>query len=171
MCNPLDVNDSEMYHTCYHKNDSNLVTACQEFPAVHACSKFKNVFREECHSLNASNCSRVIHQDIHIHPIIIEIRDKKVYWDFRFTFSLSSYSASNVFTHGLDQLKCFSNQMYDKYYVSLKLSIFLNITVNIARGAYFVSSNRMMRFLLFWYFKFVPVVYLFARSFVCLSPS
>ena len=171
ICNPLDVNDSEMYHTCYHKNDSNLVTACQEFPAVHACSKFKNVFCEECHSLNASNCSRVIHQDIHIHPIIIEIRDKKVYWDFRFTFSLSSYSASNVFTHGLDQLKCFSNQMYDKYYVSLKLSIFLNITVNIARGAYFVSSNRMMRFLLFWYFKFVPVVYLFARSFVCLSPS
>ena len=54
MCNPLDVNDSEMYHTCYHKNDSFLVTACQDFPAVHACSNFQNVFCEACHSLNAS---------------------------------------------------------------------------------------------------------------------
>lgn len=125
VCNPTNVNHLETNQTCIQKEVQNLVRACEEFPSVHPCSRFNNVFCEECNIDNVTECSTIVYREKKEVPIDITISNDEFVWSFRFTFGLSSYSDSSDFPVEKNHLVCLPNQMYDKYHVSL-YSCFFN---------------------------------------------
>lgn len=117
MCNPTVVHQVGRNQSCEREDNQNLVRACREFPTVHPCSRYKNVFCEECNSGNFTNCSKFVHKERKKNKSLpLELEDR-FYWSFTFTFGLSSYSED--FPHKKNPLACFPNQMYDNYYVSI----------------------------------------------------
>lgn len=130
ICNPFNVHHLETNQTCIQEEVPNLVRACEEFPTVHSCSRFKNIFCEECNSANLTGCSNIVYREIKEDPIIITSEGDFLYWSFRFTFSLSSYSDSEDFPIGRNPLPCLPNQMYDGYHVS-NFYVFFLINIKI----------------------------------------
>lgn len=63
VCNPTNVYHLETNQTCIQKEVQNLVRACEEFPSVHPCSRFNNVFCEECNIDNVTECSTIVYRE------------------------------------------------------------------------------------------------------------
>lgn len=118
-CNPMQVDDLETSQNCVEKKNPNLKRACEEFPTVHLCSGFKNVFCEECKSGNITECGKVVLLKRNETSTVIRNNDKSIMWSFPFTFSLSSYSRFNGFIRRQIPSACFSYQIYDPYHVSI----------------------------------------------------
>lgn len=58
---------------------------------VYFCFRFKNIFCEECNSVNLIGCSNIVYREIKEDLIIIIFEGDFFYWSFWFIFSLLSY--------------------------------------------------------------------------------
>ncbi|XP_062588344.1 uncharacterized protein LOC134250022 [Saccostrea cucullata] len=117
ICNPTEVNSSEIIQTCKQDKDPNLVKACLQFQSIHVCSQYKNIFCEMCNDMNVS-CEGIVYWNY----TTGEVHGSTFPYDFSFRlpFSLAAYDKNDDKTLLESPLSCLPNQIYDERLKSCK---------------------------------------------------
>ncbi|XP_062578191.1 uncharacterized protein LOC134240108 [Saccostrea cucullata] len=112
ICNPTEVNSSEIIQTCKEDKDPNLVKACLQFQNIHVCSQYKNIFCEMCNDVNVSSCEGIVYWNY----TTGEVHGSSFPYDFSFRspFSLAAYDKNDDQALLESPLSCLPNQIYDE---------------------------------------------------------
>ncbi|XP_062611906.1 uncharacterized protein LOC134273720 [Saccostrea cucullata] len=113
ICNPTETHLAETDQSCTLQENSNLTKACLQFPNVHICAGYKNIFCKMCNDINASNCIDVFYKEVIPSTTTPWPTIPPYTWSYRTYFSISSYEQSGILPVEDIYSNCLPNQIYD----------------------------------------------------------